>query len=243
MEGKYVLITGASSGIGRAIAVQLSNEYRIILSGRNMERLQETKEMCHGEGHIIFVHDLAECKTIGDKLTAFLQEHQVSVFGFVHSAGISPIAPLRMTSLSQMFEIMNVNFFAAAIILKTLSNRKVNKKNLHNVVFVSSVAAIKGARGQAVYSASKGALNAFVKSMAIELAPNVRVNAVMPGGIRTAMTESLYDSMSALGKMDNNLLGPGSVEDIAEAVSFFMSDKSRWITGETLVVDGGSCVG
>lgn len=240
MEEKYVLVTGASSGIGRAIVILLSSKYKIILSGRNIERLRETKDMCQGEGHVVFVHDLVKCDKIADALSVFIQEQHISVFGFVHSAGISSISPLRMLSLSQMYDIMNVNFFAGVEILKTLTNRKVNKKDLHNVVFVSSVAAIRGAKGQAVYSASKGALNAFVKSMAIELAPNVRVNAVMPGSLRTAMTEALYDSMADSEKIDNNLLGPGSVDDVALAVDFFMSDKSKWITGESLVIDGGN---
>lgn len=243
MEDKYILITGASSGIGRAVAITLSAKYPLILCGRNIENLEKTKSQCHSGCKIMFwPFDLQKVEDIGVSLAGFIKDQAVSIGGLVHSAGISPISSLRMLSLDAMYEIMNVNFFSAAEILKVLSSKKTNNKDLDSVVFISSIAAVCGVKGQAVYSASKGALNAFARSMAAELAPNVRVNCVMPGGLRTAMTEDMYEAASDPTKLDNNLLGAGSVNDIAEAVAFFISEKSRWVTGQSLAVDGGFSV-
>lgn len=240
MEDKYILITGASSGIGRAVAIKLSNEYPLILCGRNMENLEKTKSQCNSNCKIIFwPFDLQKVDDIGISLASFIRNQAVSIGGFVHSAGISPIYSLRMLSLDTMYKIMNVNFLSAVEILRVLGSKRINNKCLDSVVFISSIAAVRGVKGQAVYSASKGALNAFARSMAAELAPNVRVNCVMPGGLRTAMTETMYEVSLDPDELDNNLLGAGSVNDIAEAVYYFVSDKSRWITGQSLAVDGG----
>ena len=242
MEDKYILITGASSGIGRAVAIKLSTEYPLILCGRNIEKLEITKSQCYPSCKIIFwPFDLQKVEDIGISLASFIKEQSVSIGGFVHSAGISPISPLRMLTLTTIHEIMTVNFLSAVEVLKVLSSKKINSKCLNSVVFISSIAAVCGVKGQAVYSASKGALNAFARSMAAELAPNVRVNCVMPGGLCTAMTEEMYESSPEPDKLDNNLLGAGSVDDIAEAVYYLLSDKSRWVTGQALAVDGGFC--
>lgn len=242
MEDKYILITGASSGIGRAVAITLSDKYPLILCGRNIENLEKTKSQCHSGCKImLWPFDLQKVEGIGISLAGFIKDQAVSIGGFVHSAGVSPISPLRMLPLAKIHEIMTVNFLSSVEILKVLSSKKINSKCLNSVVFISSIAAVCGVKGQAVYSASKGALNAFARSMAVELAPNVRVNCVMPGGLRTAMTEAMYESSPEPDKLDNNLLGAGSVDDIAEAVYYLLSDKSRWVTGQALAVDGGFC--
>ena len=238
----FVLITGASSGIGREIARTLSSENRLILCGRDQERLQETKNLCaQSEQHLVWSYDLADTSQIGEALKEFLREKEVFVSSFVHSAGMSPISPLRMLTMAQMHEIMDVNFFSAAEILKVLSSKKINKKSLQSVVFISSIYSKLGAKGQSVYCASKGALDAFVRSMAEELAPNVRINSVLPGGIRTAMGETVFANREILAKpLDAGyLLGLGKSTNIAAMVDFLLSDKADWITGQCFTVDGG----
>jgi len=128
MKGS-ILITGASSGIGRAIACRLSGEWPLILCGRDEGRLEETRKLCGGAGDL-FVCDFSDIAQLAPLLTTFLQERELAVAGFVHSAGIAPLAPLRMTELSTMQTIMNVNFFAAAEILRVLMAKKVNHRHL-----------------------------------------------------------------------------------------------------------------
>lgn len=237
----YILITGASSGIGREIARTLSSENRLILCGRNQERLQETKNLCaQGEQHLVWPYDLADTAGIGEALKEFLREKEAFVSSFVHSAGMSPISPLRMLTTAQMHEIMDVNFFSAAEILKVLCSKKINKKSLQSVVLISSIASQFGTKGQSVYAASKAALDAFMRSIAVELAPRVRVNSVLPGGIETAMSAPFLQNGIDLSALDKEyLLGRGKTKDIANMVEFLLSDKARWITGQGFIVDGG----
>ena len=237
----FVLITGASSGIGREIAITLSSENRLILCGRNQERLQKTKNLCaQSEQHLIWSYDLADTFRLGGALKEFLREKDVFVSSFVHSAGMSPISPLRMLTTMQMHEIMDVNFFSAAEILKVLSSKNVNKKSLQSVVFISSIASQFGTKGQSVYAASKAAMDAFMRSMAVEMAPRIRINSVLPGGIKTAMSEFLLQNTVDPTALDKDyLLGAGKTQDIASMVEFLLFDKARWITGQSFIVDGG----
>ena len=237
----FVLITGASSGIGREIARTLSSENRLILCGRDQERLQETKNLCaQSEQHLVWSYDLADTSQIGEALKEFLREKEAFVSSFVHSAGMSPISPLRMLTTAQMHEIMDVNFFSAAEILKVLCSKKINKKSLQSVVLISSIASQFGTKGQSVYAASKAALDAFMRSIAVELAPRTRLNSVLPGGIETAMSEPFLQSGIDLSAWDPDyLLGRGKTKDIANMVEFLLSDKARWITGQSFIVDGG----
>lgn len=237
----YVLITGASSGIGRQIAVTLSAEYPLILNGRDESRLHETAELCQNRDTIIlWSHDLKDVASIGESLRAFLQERAVFVQAFVHSAGISPLAPLRMLKIETMQEIMNVNFFSAVEILKVLAQKKSNKQTLSRVVFISSIASQIGTQGQSVYAASKSALNAFMRSAAVELAPRVRMNCILPGAMPTKMGQEIRDAgLQRTPKEDGYLLGEGHTQDVADMVAFLLSPQSRWLTGQCISVDGG----
>ena len=236
----YVLITGASSGIGRATAARLSKMYPLILGGRDKVRLEETRAMCeNADKHLLWQYDLGGVDGIEGSLSFFLKERQRAVSGFVHSAGIAPLAPLRMTSTEQMREIMNVNFFSAAEILKLLTSRKINGKSLKNVVIVSSISSKWGAKGMSLYSASKGALDSFARSMAYELAPHVRINTVLPGGIATSEAGVMAYGAEMLQDNAEYLLGEGKGQDIADMIAFLLSEQARWITGQNFVVDGG----
>lgn len=238
----YILITGASSGIGRATAIRLSKTYPLILGGRDKERLEETRDMCeNADIHLLWQYDLADVEGIAENLSALLKEESVPVCGFVHSAGIAPLAPLRMTTMETMRQIMDVNFFSATEILKLLTSKKINGKALSRVVLISSVQSRIGAKGQSIYCASKAALEGFMRAMAVELAPSVKLNVIRPGGIRTPMGDVLDQNRELLAKPsdDGYLLGLGETDDIAAMTEFLLSEGAKWITGQIFTVDGG----
>ena len=240
----YLLITGASSGIGRAIAVTLSKNYPLILGGRNVERLEETRSMCSdSDKHIFWNYDLADVENIYDNLTAFIKDKNLKVGGFVHSAGINLFTTLTGSNLYEIRKLMDVNFFAATEILKVLVKKKINGKNLNNVILISSIAAFKFSKGEAFYAASKVAVNVFARAMADELAPNTRVNTINPGITKTSMMDNLLRDQEKLKKYQQKyLLGIVEVEDIANMAEFLMSEKACRITGQHFVVDGGASV-
>jgi NAD(P)-dependent dehydrogenase (short-subunit alcohol dehydrogenase family) len=238
------LITGASSGIGRQIAARLSQSRRLILHGRDSERLAETRALCHRpDEHLCWNLDLSQVDAIDASLTQLIEEHRVAVVDFVHCAGMLAIRPLRLSEHVMAQETMNVNFMSAVIILRSLIRRKLNGKHLGRVVFISSTASQFGARGFGLYCASKGALDAFMRAMAVELAPDVRINSILPGTVKTAMTKAMLEDPDLQARMkDEYPLGLGEPENIADAVEYLLSDKARWITGQQMVVDGGRTV-
>jgi NAD(P)-dependent dehydrogenase (short-subunit alcohol dehydrogenase family) len=245
MEQKsYLLVTGASSGIGREIAIRLSNEYNIVLNGRDNERLMQTCETCNSQNHhLIWPYDLKDVDGIEESLTQFLTENNCTVIHFVHSAGYMKMIPLKMATVDVFQSSFNINVIAAAMIAKVLTKKKINQGNLENIVLISSNISNFGAKAFGAYGASKSATDGLMRCLAVELAPAVRVNSVLPGGIRTAMTEHLYEDAALIERMDATYpLGPGSVKDIGNAVRFLISDEARWITGQQLTVDGGRTI-
>lgn len=237
----YVLITGASSGIGRDMAIALSQRCRLILNGRDAERLESTRLACASpEHHLSWACDLANVNGLADALPGLLQGHDAKVAGFVHCAALLKMLPLRSVSLAHAQEVMNTNTFAALEITRLLTRKSVNAKALRNIVFISTIASQFGAKGMATYCASKAALDGLMRALAVELGPEIRVNSVLPGGVRTPMTEAMYaDPVTAERLTRDYPLGVGLPTDISNAVQFLLSDHARWITGHQLVVDGG----
>lgn len=236
-----LLITGASSGIGREMAIALSSHYRLLLAGRDSARLEETRQSCASpETHIAWCHDLDDVEGIAKSLTELLVAHESCVEGFVHCAGMLSVLPLRSVSPVHAQQVMNTNVLSALEITRLLMRKDVNRKRLRSIVFISSVAAEFGAKGFSAYSASKAALDALMRSLAVELAPEVRANSVLPGAVRTPMTEAMFDDPETAGRLLRDYpLGVGHPSDVINAVEFLLSDKARWITGQQLVVDGG----
>jgi NAD(P)-dependent dehydrogenase (short-subunit alcohol dehydrogenase family) len=172
-----------------------------------------------------------------------LEAQQAGIECFVHCAGTLIIIPIRSASRTVVEEIMNVNFASAVEITRLLATKKVNEKNLRSIVFVSSTASKFGARGFNLYCASKGALDALMRALAVELAPNVRVNSVLPGAVRTNMTNTMMTDSDLKARFAEQYpLGIGETSDVASAIEFLISDKARWITGQQLIVDGGCSV-
>ncbi len=245
MERKsYTLVTGASSGIGRALAIRLSGPRRLILHGRNQQRLNETLASClNKDQHLIWPCELLEIGAIAQSLSALLAKHAVAVECFIHSAGLLKILPIRSVTYEALSEVMNVNFFSAVEIISLLVKKKLNGEDLKDVLFLSSIASKFGAPGFSMYSASKGALDSLMRSLAVELAPRIRVNAILAGGVKTPMVDDLFSDTEVLERFARDYpLGMGEQDDIVSAAEFLLSPGSRWITGQALVVDGGRTV-
>lgn len=237
----YLLITGASSGIGRDMAIDLSRRYRLILSGRDAERLEQTRQACHDpDRQLCWSYDLSEVGGIAETLHTFMSEHNAVIEGFVHCAALLKVLPLRSIDLAHAQSVMNTNMFAAMEITRLLMRKNVNQKTLKTIVFISSIASQFGAKGFTAYCASKAALDGLMKALAVELGPEVRVNSILPGGVRTPMTEAMYADPDTADRLTRDYpLGVGLPSDISNAVQFLLSDQARWITGQQLAVDGG----
>lgn len=243
LSGKNLLITGASAGIGKEIAI-LSSKMgaNVIMVARNEERLKDTYHSLEPGDHAYHLFDLSNLEQIGDMINKVCDQGR-KVSGFVHAAGISVTKPLQYLSILDMKNIMSVNFFSFMELVKHLSKRK-HCSPPASFVAISSISSRVGARGLAAYCGSKGALESAIRSMALELAPkHIRINGVAPGVIAT----QIYDDLKEI--VNNNdfeaelikrqILGVGKPEDVAHAAIFLLSNASRFITGTTMEVDGG----
>ena len=237
----FILITGSSSGIGREVAISLSSQYDIILHGRNIERLEDTKSKCdHSHSIKIWQNDLTDLDNLESNLSDFIMKNEIEISKFVHCAGYCKNLPLKMISKDLLNVTFNINVFSGILIVKTLCSLKLNKKNLDNIIFISSNISGFGAKAHTVYGSSKMAVDGMMKSLAIELAPRIRVNTVLPGAVKTAMTEHIYENKELIKRMEDSYpLGLGSTKDISNAIKFLLSEDSSWITGQQIVVDGG----
>ncbi len=244
MAETYTLITGASSGFGSSIAQKLSATRRLILVGRKAETLEVVRSKCaSSEKHLIWVRDLSWLDGIAEELAALLASKSASVDHFVHSAGLLTIQYARAIEMPSVLQLFNVNVFSALEIIKPLMQKKVNLGALRSITFISSVATRVGASGYSAYSASKGAVNGISLSLAVELAPAVRVNSILPGIVGTEMnTEHFAKPEFVESVLATHPLGLGRAEDVADTVEFLASDKARWITGQEIAVDGGRTV-
>ena len=236
----YTLLTGATSGIGLDLAIRLSGERNLILVGRNEAKLDEVIRQIGGTHKILkLVVDLdADRRQVGSRLAEFIQSGDLQIEALVHCAGTSKVMPLRQADTDSIDSIFNVNILSAMELIRPLL-KKENKGALKNIVFISSLASIRGEKGNAVYAASKGALNAMAISLAKELAPKVRVNSVSPGTVETPMTQAFIESEAGAAHLQTYPLGVGHCDDITNLVSFLLSDEARWITGQNIVIDGG----
>lgn len=238
LTGKTILVTGASSGIGKSAAIECSKMgARVIITARNEERLSQTLSELLGEGHQMFLCDLNEEAAI-EKMVAELPEIQ----GLINNAGFTKILPVQFISTADINSILQVNTVAPMILLQKLLKKKKIKKGA-SVVFTSSMAGLGVTTvGNSMYTASKGAISAFIRCVALELAPkNIRVNAVCPGMVDTGILDSGTVTKEQLeADMKNYPLGRyGNPNDIAWAMIYLLSDASSWITGDNLVIDGG----
>ena len=235
----YTLITGAASDIGRQICATLeSSGHPLFLTDLDEGALAETKAgLQHPERHLTLALDLSEVEQAEQRLTQYINEHQIQIAHAVFAAGIFAVKPLKLLDYAFVKKNFDIALFSIISITKVLTSKRINSDNLRGIVFLSSVSAVMGTKGYATYGAVKSGMIGLMKSLAAELAPRVRVNAVMPGGIRTRTTNFIYESQEVPNP--RYLLGEGRKTDIADMVDFLLSDKSRWITGQEFIVDGG----
>lgn len=237
LEGKTILITGASSGIGCATAIECSKLGAIcVITGRNTERLQETYNLLEGEGHYQIVADLATEEGI-DALVGQCPE----INGLVNNTGISNIKPIGFIKQDDLDFVFAANTFAPIMLTKTLLKKK-KILNGASIVYTSSLAAINSGVANSVYGATKAAVASFARSCAIELSSRmIRSNAVLPGMVKTSMTENLVVSQEDQEKDMNNYLLKryGRPEEVAWAIIYLLSDASAWVTGTNMILDGG----
>lgn len=242
LSGRCVLVTGASSGIGRETALLLSQlNARVILVGRSRERLEAACQQLQGAGHRVEPFDLSALQEVPAWLKRLTAETG-PLAGLVHSAGVQNVLPLRVLTAERIEALFRINVSAAVMLAKGFCHKGCGQPG-GSIVFVSSIAALAGRPGATAYSASKAALVALARSAALELAKDrIRVNCVAPGLVQTKMLEQLREwlppeNFTALEAQ--HPLGLGNPRDVAYAIAFLLADASRWITGTTLVVDGG----
>lgn len=242
LQNKKILITGASSGIGRSVAEYFSIQgAQVVITGRNNSRLNETFQQLTGEGHHQIITDINIPDNIHNLLKSTVQLIG-PLDGVVHCAGIQKTLPLQALKEEQFDEIFSTNVKSAQFITKEL-RRKGNYNEGCSLVYLSSVAGVCGEPAITTYSASKSALIGLTKSAAIELARNkIRVNCIAPGPVETEMTIAFSkklteDQLKIIER--NHPLGIGKAEDVAYAAAYLVSNLSKWVTGTTLYVDGG----
>lgn len=237
----YTLITGAGSGFGRCTALKLATSQRLLLSDFDRDKAEHVRQACQEPGrHLIWERDLGKLDGIGEELASLLASQEIAIEHFIHSAGVFGIQFIRAHETRFAANMFNVNVFSAMEILRPLTQKSINKGALRTVTLISSINSRLGAKGYYAYAASKAALNALSLSLAVELAPAVRVNTILPSIIETEMNrEHFADPEFAASMRASHPLGLGQPEDVAEAVAFLTSDRSRWITGQEIVVDGG----
>lgn len=239
LSGKTILVTGASSGIGRGIAVACAGMgAQLILTGRNITRLQETLSALEGEGHSYIVADL----TNAQERTA-LVEQLPALHGVVHCAGVGSRVPCKMLTQEDIDHVLKPNTEAPMLLQAELLAEKKLQKGA-SVVIIASAAANMPVAGNAVYSASKAAMVAYAKCLAQELAPRqIRVNSISPTMVWTdlALVGASAEQLTEAEKQ-YPLKRYGQPQDIAHLAVYMLSDASQWMTGSDVQITGGSQV-
>lgn len=238
LAGKTVFVTGASSGIGRQTAIECSKlGAKVIITARNEERLQETYNNLQGDGHSMVLADLTTSEGL-DNIVSVVSE----LDGIVLCAGRAMTSPFQFNTREKYDDVFNVNFFSPVELLRLLVKKKKIAKG-GSVVFVSSVGGVLGfTLGNSIYGASKAAINSTMKFCARELAPKkIRVNSVNPGMVNTPLIKGgTISAEQHQADMERYPLKRyGEPEDIAHGIVYLLSDASSWVTGHSLVIDGG----
>jgi NAD(P)-dependent dehydrogenase (short-subunit alcohol dehydrogenase family) len=239
LTGKRILVTGASSGLGRQCAISASEAgAEVIITGRNQERLLETFGQLKGNGHQQVIADLTCEEDLGH-----LTEKLPVLNGVVYSTGISELTPARFIQAEDIRRTYGIGFDASVLLTGQLLAKKCLARNACSLVFISTISTRYPFVGGALYISAKAALEAYARVLALELAPKgIRVNSLSPAFVRTPMLDDTAEKYSeeAVRKIEQQqLLGLGEPEDVANVVVFYLSEASRWITASNLIVGGG----
>lgn len=240
LEGKTVLVTGASSGIGQATAIECAKMgAKVVITGRNVERLQETFDQLEGEDHIQIAADLNS----EDEIAKLVEQCPV-LNGLVNNAGRGLSKPVSFLKMEDLQGVFQTNLFGVALLTKMLLKKKKIEKDA-SIVFTSSISSYMTAAGLSVYASSKAAVSAYMRTCAIELGTKgIRCNAILPGMVETKLINGgTYTDEDKQTDLSYYPLGRyGRPEDIARAMVFLLSDASAWMTGVELIIDGGRCL-
>ena len=245
LSGKLVVVAGASSGIGEAVARTVSDlGARVALIARREDKLKLVLADLRGEGHEYYCADLSDLNGIEDVVKAIVDK-QGAIDGLVYAAGIGPSFPIKLLKPDKLQQVFQVNYFGFVETVRQVTKRNRFNSNLH-IVGVSSTASKIGDKAHTAYASSKAAMNGAVRCLAKELASNgVLINVVEPGMTNTPMYESFLSSYGEDGPsnarlLERQYLGVIETADVSNAIAFLLSDASRFITGQEIPVDGGS---
>ena len=236
LEGKTILVTGAAGGIGRATSVECAKlGAKLLLTDINEAGLQETLSMLDGTGHLLMVADLTSQDAL-DNLVAELP----MLDGFVSNAGVTKPTPVKFISKEDLERIMSINTFAPICLTQRLLKKKKFNAGASLVFTVSVGGVFTTAPGNAMYGASKGALQVFVRNVALEGAPRIRCNSVNPGMVNTNLAGRSYSDEDREKDIQTYPMKRyGEPRDVALAIIYLLSDASSWVTGHSLIIDGG----
>lgn len=243
LTNKTFVVTGAGSGIGREAAKVLSEQgAKVVMLDLNQEGLDETKALVTGEGHIIRTVDLTSFENLPELVKGIIAETG-AVDGLVHCAGISSRKPLNVLRPDGFSKVMDVNFYSFEELTRLFTKRG-NMNDGGSIVVMSSISSIRGYKAKTEYCVSKAAVDAFVRCMALELAPKrIRINSVMAAEVLTPLALKARETNAMVGATDFEApLGPSDPYEVANTIAFLLSDATKTITGTSILIDGGACV-
>ena len=238
-----MLVTGAGSGIGRETTKVLSEQgAKVVMLDLNQEGLDETKALLAGEGHITRAVDLTDFEALPELVKGIIAETG-AVDGIVHCAGISSRKPLNVLRPEGFSKVMDVNFYSFEELTRLFTKRG-NMNDGGSIVVMSSISSIRGYKAKTEYCVSKAAVDAFVRCMALELAPKrIRINSVMAAEVLTPLALKARETNAMVGAADFEApLGPSEPYEVANTIAFLLSDATKTITGASILIDGGACV-
>jgi len=243
LTNKTFVVTGAGSGIGRETAKVLSEQgAKVVMLDLNQKGLDETKALLAGEGHITREVDLTDFEALPELVKGIIAETG-AVDGLVHCAGISSRKPLNVLRPEGFSKVMEVNFYSFEELTRLFTKRG-NMNDGGSIVVMSSISSIRGYKAKTEYCVSKAAVDAFVRCMALELAPKrIRINSVMAAEVLTPLALKARETNAMVGAADFEApLGPGEPYEVANTIAFLLSDATKTITGTSILIDGGACV-